>query len=252
MSVLEKRQIELNIEPNTNHWKTVIGKFKFWENAASFFWGIPLIIAFLCSWEIMPRIGVLDPIFFPPFSVVFAALKSLVVSGVIFKHMGASIYRAMAGFFLAVLIAEPLGFLMGRYRKFEKVCDLSTQALRNISQFAQLPVFIMLFGIGEMSKVAITFYASVWQLLINTISGVKNVDPLLINAAISMGTPERTLLWKVILPASLPSIVAGARLGGRAAMMAVIGAEMLAAKSGLGYFVQNSQRYCTVGGYRKA
>ncbi len=139
------------------------------------------------------------------------------------------------------MVAIPLGFLMGRYSTFEKVSDLLVQTLRNTSQFALLPVFILLLGIGEASKIAITFYSSIFFLLINTISGVKSVDPLLLKAARSMGTSDLDLFRKVILPASIPHIVAGARLAVKSSIFAVIGAEMLAAKSGLGYLIQNSQ-----------
>ncbi len=130
---------------------------------------------------------------------------------------------------------------MGRYVLLEKLSDLFVQTLRNTSQFALLPVFIMLFGIGEESKIAITFYSSVFFLLINTIAGVKSVDPLLIKAAKSMGTSDFDMFRKVILPASIPSIVSGARLAIKSSVFAVIGAEMLAAKSGVGYLIQHSQ-----------
>ncbi len=115
------------------------------------------------------------------------------------------------------------------------------QTLRNTSQFALLPVFILLLGIGEASKIAITFYSSVFFLLINTISGVKSVDPLLLKAARSMGTSDIDMFRKVILPASIPSIVSGMRLAVKSSIFAVIGAEMLAAKSGLGFLIQQSQ-----------
>lgn len=115
------------------------------------------------------------------------------------------------------------------------------QTLRNTSQFALLPVFILLLGIGEASKIAITFYSSIFFLLINTISGVKSVDPLLLKAARSMGTSDIDMFRKVILPASIPSIVSGMRLAVKASIFAVIGAEMLAAKSGLGFLIQQSQ-----------
>jgi NitT/TauT family transport system permease protein len=212
-----------------------------WTRYRNFFCGIPLIVFFCLLWEVLPRIGVLNPIFFPPFSDVALAFGALLKSGEIFVHVGNSLFRAMAGFLLAVAVAAPMGFLMGYSRKFERATDLLVQTLRNVSQFALLPVFIMLFGIGEVSKIGLTFYASVWHILINTISGVKNVDPLLIRAAVSMRSSKRDMFWKVILPASFPSLVAGMRLGGRSAMMAIIGAEMIAARSGLGFFVQHSQ-----------
>lgn len=203
--------------------------------------GLPLIGVFLLLWEIAPRLGWLNPIFFPPFSEVMVALRELAASGTLALHILASLQRAAYGFALAVAVAIPLGFLMGRYSRFEKCTDLLVQTLRNTSQFALLPVFILLLGIGEASKIAITFYASVFFLLINTISGVKAVDPLLIKAARSMGTSDLDMFRKVILPASIPSIVSGARLAVKSSVVAVIGAEMLAAKSGLGYLIQNSQ-----------
>jgi NitT/TauT family transport system permease protein len=212
-----------------------------WSRYRNFFCGIPLIIFFCLLWEVLPRTGILNPIFFPPFSDVIVAFGSLLKSGEIFRHIGNSLFRAMSGFLLALVTAVPVGFLMGYSGRFERATDILVQTLRNVSQFALLPVFIMLFGIGEVSKIGLTFYAAVWHILINTISGVKNVDPLLVRAAVSMRSSKRALFWKVILPASFPSLVTGMRLGGRSAMMAVIGAEMIAAKSGLGFFVQYSQ-----------
>lgn len=210
-----------------------------WNN--TFVYGLPLLALFFLVWEIAPRLGLLNRIFFPPLSEVLVAWKVLLVSGELGANIGISLQRAGLGFALAVLVAIPLGFLMGRYAAFEKISDLLVQTLRNTSQFALLPVFILLFGIGEESKVAITFYSAVFFLLINTIAGVKSVDPLLVKAARSMGTSDLDMFRKVILPASIPSIVAGARLAVKSSIFAVIGAEMLAAKSGLGFLIQQSQ-----------
>lgn len=215
-------------------WRGVVDKFK------TFLYGVPMVIAFFVIWEIAPLTGVVSPIFFPPFTKAVIALKGLIVSGELFGHLGISMQRALAGFFLAVAIGVPLGFLMGRYSRMEKITDLMIQGLRNTPHFALLPIFIMVLGIGEASKIAITFLAAFWFILINTISGVKCVDPLLIKAARSMGTSDTDIFVKIILPASIPSIVSGARLGVKSSLMAVIGAEMLAAKSGLGFFIQNS------------
>lgn len=203
--------------------------------------GIPLLLTLCLLWELLPRWGVLDPLFIPPLSEVLQAWWELLRSGALATHVQASLSRSALGFVLAVLVAIPLGFLMGRYEAFEKVTDLLVQSLRNTPQFALLPVFIIVMGIGEASKVAITFYSAVWFILINTISGMKSVDPLLIKAARSMGTSDSAIFWHVLLPSSVPSIVAGARLGVKAAIVSVIGAEMLAAKSGLGYLIQHAQ-----------
>lgn len=209
-----------------------------WRGAVA---GVPLLVAFCVLWEVAPRAGWMNPIFFPPLSEVLAALGELAASGEMGRHVGISLQRASLGFALAVAVAIPLGFLMGRYALFEKATDLLVQTLRNTSQFALLPVFVLLLGIGEASKVAITFYAAVFFLLVNTIMGVKSVDPLLLKAARSMGTSDWDLFCKVIFPSAIPSIVAGARLGVKASLFSVIAAEMLAARSGIGYLIQHSQ-----------
>ncbi|VCU69360.1 Putative aliphatic sulfonates transport permease protein SsuC [Pigmentiphaga humi] len=203
--------------------------------------GIPLIAVLLLLWELLPRWGMVDAIFIPPLSDVARAWWDLLLTGELFTHIQASLARSAIGFCLAVAVAIPLGFLMGRYEGFERLTDLLVQSLRNTPQFALLPLFIILMGIGEASKIAITFYSAIWFILINTISGVKSVDPLLIKAARAMGASDAAIFSQVLLPASIPSIVSGARLGVKAAIVSVIGAEMLAAKSGLGYLVQHSQ-----------
>ncbi|MFA4957652.1 MAG: ABC transporter permease [Candidatus Methanoperedens sp.] len=200
-----------------------------------------LVFAFFALWEILPRIGVIDPMFLPTFSETVTTLVNLTVSGKLLVHIWASMQRSILGFGLAVLVAVPLGFLMGWYNRFERHTDLLVQSLRNTSLFALLPLFLLFFGIGEASKIAIVFYGATWHILINTISGVKNIDPIYIKAAKSMGVSDKDLFSKIILPASTPSIVAGARLGAKIAVMVVIAAEMIGAKSGLGFFIQNAQ-----------
>jgi NitT/TauT family transport system permease protein len=218
-----------------------VRKFKRLKEVGAWLHGFLLVFAFFIFWEILPRAGIVDPLLLPTFSDVIKALINLAASGKLFVHISASIQRSLIGFGLAVLVAVPLGFLMGWYNRFERYTDLLIQSLRNTSTFALLPVFLLFLGLGEASKVAIIFYSASWQLLINTISGVKNVDPIYIKAAKSMGVSDKDLFSKIILPASLPSIIAGARLGAKIALMVVIAAEMIGAKSGLGFFIQNAQ-----------
>ncbi|GAM10281.1 putative ABC transporter permease protein [Geobacter sp. OR-1] len=203
--------------------------------------GIPLVLAFFAVWEALPRLGLIDPLFLPAFSTTIKTLFDLTVSGKLLLHVLVSLQRSLIGFGLAVLIAVPLGFLMGWYSRFERYTDLLMQSLRNTSTFALLPIFLLLLGLGEASKIAIIFYGASWQLLMNTITGVKSVDPIYIKAAKSMGVSDRDLFRKIILPASIPSIVVGARMGAKIALMVVIAAEMIGAKTGLGFFIQNAQ-----------
>ncbi|RVA27832.1 ABC transporter permease, partial [Mesorhizobium sp. M7A.F.Ca.US.001.01.1.1] len=108
----------------------------------TFLYGLPLLGLFFLLWEIAPRLGWLNRIFFPPLSEVLVAWWALLASGVLIEHIGISLQRAAIGFALGVVVAIPLGLLMGRYSLFEKVSDLLVQTLRNTSQFALLPVFI--------------------------------------------------------------------------------------------------------------
>jgi len=134
-----------------------------------------------------------------------------------------------------------LGFILGWFRTFEQFVDPVIQLFRQTSAFALFPLFIVILGIGEVSKVAIIFYGAQWPILLNTISGVKNVDPLLVKSARSMGLGRFDLFRKVILPSSLPSIFTGLRLAATLSILIIVSAEMMGASSGLGYVLTNSQ-----------
>jgi NitT/TauT family transport system permease protein len=110
-----------------------------------------------------------------------------------------------------------------------------------MSAFALFPVFILLFGLSELSKTIIIFWASLWPVLLNTSTGVKHVDPVLIQSAKSMGASQFFIFCKIILPAAAPEIFTGIRLGASYCVMAVVAAEMIGATAGLGYLVLYSQ-----------
>lgn len=203
--------------------------------------GLLVLFIFFAVWEISPRIGIIDPMFLPTFSETITKLASLLLSGQLLVHLGASLQRSLIGYALAMLVGIPLGLFIGWYNKFEEYADLFLQLLRNTSTFALIPIFLLFFGLGETSKIATVLWAAIWPILINTISGVKSVEPIYIKAAKSLGLSDKELFRKVILPASFPSIVSGARNGAKSAIMVVIGAEMIGAKSGLGFFIQNAQ-----------
>lgn len=199
------------------------------------------IIVFLLIWEITPRIGLLDPVFIPPASVVFSALGDLIVSGVLQTHASISLQRSFTGFAVAIVIGIPLGFAVGWYKTFDKYIDPLLQTFRQIPTLALFPVLIILLGIGETSKIALIAKASIWVILLNTITGVRSVDPLLIKSARSMGISNFDMFKKVVLPAATPSVFTGLRLAGTASLLVLIAAEMLGAKSGLGYALTEFQ-----------
>lgn len=199
------------------------------------------ILILLAVWESAPRLGLIDPFLIPPFSSVMAELARIVISGQIFIHMLSSFKRSFAGFSTAVLFSIPAGFLIAWSKTFARYLDPVLQVCRSIPILALYPVFILFFGLGEASKIAIIIYGSVWPTLLNTIIGVKGVDTILVKAAGSMGVSGARLFFKVTLPSALPSILTGIRLSAASSLLLLIAAEMMGAKTGLGFLIFYSE-----------
>lgn len=199
------------------------------------------IFVLLAIWEISPRLGFVDRTFLPPFSEVIQAWWQLLLSGELLSHFKASLLRSLTGFVAALLLAIPLGLLVGWYKPLSEILTPLLEVFRNTAALALLPVFVLILGIGETSKIAIILYACSWPILLNTISGVKHVDPLLIKSAKSMGLSPVRLFQKVILPAAVPTIFTGIRLAGASSILVLVAAEMVGAKAGLGYLINYAQ-----------
>ncbi|MDR1797005.1 MAG: ABC transporter permease [Clostridiales Family XIII bacterium] len=199
------------------------------------------IAIFFALWEALPRIGIIKPSLLPPFSSVVVAMVDFVFSGKFAGHLLISIQRSVKGFFLALAVAIPLGVAIGSSRTFAQYIEPLIQGFRQTAALALYPVFILFFGLGETSKVAIIFWASLWAVLINTISGVSYVNPTFVQAAQSMGASRARVLFTVILPDALPSIMTGVRLSATASILSLVAAEMIGSNSGLGFLIMNSQ-----------
>lgn len=199
------------------------------------------IVLFLLIWELLPRLGIVSGAFLSPPSSVIAAVVELISSGKLWGHVSASVQRSLSGLMLAIVIGTLLGLVLGWFKRFEAMIDPLLQLFRQISAFALFPVFILFLGIGETSKTAIILWASFWPILLNTVSGVKHVDKLLIDSAKSMGASQAFIFFRVILPAAAPSIFTGIRLGGAYCITALVAAEMIGSSAGLGFYILNSQ-----------
>jgi NitT/TauT family transport system permease protein len=200
------------------------------------------ILLFFGVWELLPKAGGLLETFIAPPSVVVRTLGDMLETGEIWGHIGVSLGRAASGFVVAASVAIPLGFLLGsNFRKFERVVNPPLRFLGQVNPFSLFPLFILLFGIGELSKGAMIFWVCLWPILFNTINGVKGIDPLLVKSARSMGTGIVTLFFKVILPAAAPGIFTGLKMGSGTAFFMLIAAEMIGASRGLGWLVWNAQ-----------
>ena len=192
---------------------------------------------FIAAWEIASRLGLLDPLFASSPSLIVEKLAQMIGNGTIWPHVLASANIAVLGFGLSVVVGVPLGLAMGRSQTIRAVLEPFTTALNASPQVAFLPLLIIWLGIGINSKVALVFLGSFIIMVVNTETGVAQVDRRLTETARSFMANERQILLKIVLPAALPYIIAGMRLGvGRALVMVVV-AEIYAANKGLGYLI---------------
>lgn len=206
-------------------------------------WGSGAILLFLLLWELGP-LYLAPPstrVFLPPLHEVLAALGALIAKGQLQNHLAASLTRSASGFGIAVVAAVALGLLVAWYRALDRFLNPLLEVFRNTAALALLPVFTLLLGIGETSKISIVAYAAFFPVLLNTIAGVRTVDPLLVRAARSLGLSNFELFQKVILPSAVPTIFTGIRMAGTSSILVLIAAEMVGAKAGLGYLIVNSQ-----------
>jgi NitT/TauT family transport system permease protein len=206
-------------------------------------WKSLAILAFLALWELGPLYftGPSGRVFLPPLHEVLQAVGRLVEKGQLQNHLAASLARSASGFGIAVVSAVALGLLIAWYRSLSDFLNPLLELFRNTAALALLPVFTLLLGIGEESKITIVAYAAFFPVLLNTIAGVRTVDPLLVRAAKSLGLNNFRLFQKVILPSAVPTIFTGIRMAGTASILVLIAAEMVGAKAGLGYLIVNSQ-----------
>ncbi len=164
----------------------------------------------------------------------------LIANGELPRDAAYSICRVLAAWSLSAVIAVPLGFAMGRWRKLERVLDPVVELFRPISPLAWIPLAILWFGIDEGGKIFVIFIGTFFPILLNTIAGAKTIDPVLIRAGRVLGcADEASLFRKVVLPASLPDVIVGLRISFGTGWAAIIAAELVAARSGLGYLISN-------------
>jgi NitT/TauT family transport system permease protein len=200
------------------------------------------VVIFLILWQVAPLVGMADHQFIPTVTEILATLWKLAANGELFVHIGVSLGRALMGFAIAATVAIPLGFLLGGwFKKFEELLDPLLQLLAQVNPFSVFPIFILLFGIGEVAKISIIFWVCIWPVLFNTISAVKNIEPLFLKAARAMGTSKWVLFWKVVIPGAAPTLFTGIKSGAGIAFFMLIAAEMIGASAGLGWMVLNSE-----------
>jgi NitT/TauT family transport system permease protein len=204
-------------------------------------WKTASLLAVFALWELLPRLGIVDQVWFPPLSKVLAVLWQMLRSGELQDHIAGSLTRSVTGFGLAALVAVPLGLTIGWYARVRSFLNPVLEFFRNTSALALLPVFILFLGIGEASKIGIVTFACFFPILLSTISGVKSVDPLLVKSARSLALSAPAIFAKIILPSAVPSVFTGFRLAAQSSILVLIAAEMVGATRGLGYLINYAQ-----------
>jgi len=194
-------------------------------------------IVILLAWEFVSRRGWFPPLFLPAPSAILFEGWTMLKTGLIFKHVLASLSRILLGFLIACTLGVAVGILIGFFSIPEAVGNPLIAATFPIPKIAILPLLILWLGIGEPPKVAVIALGVFFPMVINVYTGVKNVDPLLIKAALSLGSNRTRIIKKVILPAVLPMVFAGMKLGIGIALLLVVAAEMVAADAGIGFMI---------------
>ncbi|NNG22825.1 ABC transporter permease [Telluria aromaticivorans] len=182
-----------------------------------------------------------ESVIFPtPLQVVTGTME-LVDDGTLWEHIGASLGRVATGFLIALVCAVPLGLWMGRVDAAYRTLNPVFQILRPISPIAWIPIAILWFGVGDMSPIFLIFLASVFPMIVQTAAGVHTIEGRYLRAAENFGVSRAKLFRQVIVPAVLPEILTGMRIGLGVAWLVVVAAEMIALRSGLGYLIMDSR-----------
>jgi ABC-type nitrate/sulfonate/bicarbonate transport system permease component len=198
--------------------------------------------AALLVWELGARVTPQLQLYFPPISQILAALAQAILSGSMAQHCAVTVGRFLQGYLLAAALAVTLGVVLGYFRFLHGLLATVIELLRPMPSVTIIPVAILLLGIGDAMIVAVTVYASLWPVLINTIDGVRHIDGTLIDTGRTFGLGRGRILWQIILPGASPYIVTGLRIGLSIALILVTTAEMIAGSKGLGFYILDEER----------
>ena len=210
------------------------------------------IVALLAIWELAVKTGMIAADIFPAPSMIFARAVQLLFStgpeqGMLFRHIGASLYRALAAFALSILIAVPLGFLLGLAPRAYKWISPILSVMLPLPAVAWTPILLVAFGQGDKTIIMVCFLGAFFPVLYSTIQGVQSVSRHSIWVVQSMGGTHRHILLNVLLPACLVALISGLKLGMAHSWRTLVAAEMLAAlSSGLGYMIFAARSYMDV------
>jgi sulfonate transport system permease protein len=214
--------------------KTEGSRFDRYINISLIFFTPALILA---AWQIASINGKINASVLPSPFTIGETIVSMSKSGELFQHLGISLVRVLKGYVFGCLFGMIAGTLVGLVRKFESSMTLVFGVIRPIPIIAWVPILILWMGIGEVSKVMVIAFGTFFPVMLNTVYGIQSTDKKYLEIAYSLEKSPTKILVKVILPSALPAIFTGARIGLGIAWMSVVGAELIAASSGIGYLI---------------
>lgn len=188
-----------------------------------------------------------DEYFLPSPYETLVSVQTLFEAGTLQADILASLGRVIRGWLIAVLAGVPLGLLVGSFKKIRWLIEPILSFFRFVPAIALTTLFLMWFGVGNESKIALIIYASFFPVFVNTIAGVATVDPSLTEASACMGASKARIFFTVTVPSAVANIYTGIRLGLSSSIICIIAAEMLVGSDGLGYLINSSKLYYKTG-----
>jgi len=197
-------------------------------------------IVIVVVWQLVVTVTKPEPSVLPTPGAVAIAFEHLLRNGELATDAAYSLARVVVAWLLSAVVAIPLGLLMGSSQRLERLVNPFVELFRPISPLAWIPMAILWFGIGESGKIFVVFIGTFFPILLSTVAGVKEVDPVLLHAGRVFGCTNRASLFRrVVVPAAMPSVVVGLRVAFGTGWAAIIAAELVAAHTGLGYLIAN-------------
>lgn len=216
-----------------------------------FFFSCLSVGLLLIIWQLVVVLKIVDTKFLDtPINVIKMIITKFTVKapdgGLLMEHIAASLEVIVTGYLIAVIFAIPLGLFMGWFKLCDRFVRPLFEIIRPIPSIAWIPIIILFLGIGVEAKAVIIFFGCFIAILINTYTGIRLVNPVLVNVAKTCGAKNFTIFWKVGIPSAMPMIFAGMRIAIGAAWGTVVAAEMLASSKGLGFMIMMGRTYMTV------
>jgi sulfonate transport system permease protein len=204
-------------------------------------WIIPAVVVLL--WETAARVGFIAPQVLPAPSSVLETALNLARNGDLFVHLGVSLLRAAGGFVIGGTLGLALGVIVGFSPLAQALLDRSVQMVRAVPFLAMLPLVIVWFGVGEVAKIFLVALAVLFPIYINTMLGIRQIDPKLMELGRVVGLERAAIVRRIILPGAMPSILTGVRYALAHAWLALVIAETLATTKGIGFLAMDAREF---------